>query len=189
VPAQEPGHVPARPLPYQPTANATQRTGAVVLALGNTGTAAVQLQVYDRITAAPAQRIDVSTHGSVSATVPVVAAYDIAVHGPNGFLREAAGAVTQPRVDVAVVVIGAPREPRLRIRFTNSTSRPVAVVATGITGRAERFTLAPGTRSLDADPVEHAHGWYDLSVRLDGYGGYLRRFAGHLENGQNSITG
>ncbi len=189
VPTQEPGHVAARPLPYQPTANATLRTGAVVLALGNTGTAAVQLQVYDRITGAPAQRIDVPAHGSASASVAAVAAYDIAVHGPNGFLREVAGTVTLPRVDVAVLVTGAPREPRLRITFTNSASRPVSVVATGITGRAERFTLAPGTRSLDADPVDDAQGWYDVSVRLDGHAGYLRRFAGHLENGQDSITG
>jgi phospholipase C len=33
-----------------------------------------------------------------------------------------------------------------------------------------------------------SHNWYDYSVRVNGVPGWLRRFAGHLENGQPSIS-
>ncbi|WP_082119644.1 phospholipase domain-containing protein [Saccharothrix sp. ST-888] len=31
-------------------------------------------------------------------------------------------------------------------------------------------------------------GWYDLTVTADSSDGFLRRLAGHLENGSDSIT-
>jgi len=191
VPSQEPGTVPARPLPYQPWANASYGNGQVSLELGNAGTAAVQLQVYDRLTGLVAQRVDVAAGSHESASVVAVGAYDVAVHGPNGFLRAITGSSAATGVEVAANVVGSRSHPRLELRFENATRRAVSVTVTGLDRRPKQLRIAPGTQSVTADPIASAHGWYDISVELDGSiaAGYLRRFAGHLENGENSITG
>jgi phospholipase C len=187
VPTQRPGTLPARALPYQPWANAVHVEGALELTLGNVGTATVQLQVYDRTSDDPAQRIDVGARKTATATVTVAAAYDVVAHGPNGFLREIKG--TGPNgVEVSATITGTDRHPLLELSLTNTTHSSKAVVVTGI-GKQQRLTLTPGTHRLLADPVDTAHGWYDIAVRSTGDDGYLRRFAGHLENGRSSVTG
>ena len=35
--------------------------------------------------------------------------------------------------------------------------------------------------------LKSSYGWYDVAVRADG-GDFLRRAAGHLENGQDSVS-
>jgi len=145
-PVQESGAVPARPLPYQPLANVTVGAAAVTVTLGNAGAQTLQLQVYDRGAATlTSQRIDVAATSHATATVPALGAYDVGVHGPNGFLREATGGVATLGIEVAV--------------------------------------------TITVDPLAEDDGWYDLSVTLDTHDEYLRRFAGHLENGKPSVTG
>jgi hypothetical protein len=55
-------------------------------ALGSAGAAAVQMQVYSG--PGEAQRGDVGPGAQTAVSVPVAEAYDLAVHGPNGFLCE-----------------------------------------------------------------------------------------------------
>jgi phospholipase C len=189
VPPQEPGTAPARPLPYQPWGNATHDAGAVQVTLGNAGSAAVQLQVYDRATGLPAQRIDVAAGSTASAALPAPLGYDVAVHGPNGFLREIRGGADTNGIEVAATLTGPAGHPLLALTFTNSTPRRVTLVVSGLDGREQRLALPTGARTVTADPIAAAHGWYDIGVSIDGSGGYLRRFAGHLENGRGSSTG
>lgn len=188
APRQEHGTAPARPLPYQPSADATSRAGMVSLALGNTGAAAVQLQVYDRLTGDPAQRVDVTAGGAASATVSATGSYDIVVHGPNGFLREVAGS-SATELEVSAKVIGRADHPRLELSLANPTRQRVVAVVTGIGHRAQRVAVERGAATLVADPIGSAHGWYDITVTFEAVAGFRRRFAGHLENGRNSITG
>jgi len=55
-----------------------------------------------------------------------------------------------------------------------------------VTGGAELNVPAQGTASVG---VATDHGWYDVALTLDGHTAWSRRFAGHLENGQPSVTG
>jgi phospholipase C len=114
-------------------------------------------------------------------------AYDVAVHGPNGFLREAKG-TGSPGVEVAATIVGSADHPRLELTMTNNARRRSVVVVSGL-GKPRRITVEPGTHTLVADPIETAHGWYDIRVQLTQDDSYLRRFAGHLENGRASTTG
>jgi phospholipase C len=75
------------------------------------------------------------------------------------------------------------------LTFTNSTRRRVTLVISGLDGREQRLALPTGARTVTADPIAAARGWYDLGVSIDRSAGYLRRFAGHLENGRGSSTG
>jgi phospholipase C len=40
-----------------------------------------------------------------------------------------------------------------------------------------------------AAPLSSSGGWYDQSVTINRDGSWSRRYVGHLENGQASITG
>jgi phospholipase C len=111
------------------------------------------------------------------------------VHGPNGFLREIAGTPATNGLDVVARIVGPTDHPRLSLRLTNTQHRSAVAVITGVGNEQQRLTIAPGTHTLGTDPIVTAHGWYDISVRIHGHHQYLRRFAGHLENGRNSITG
>jgi phospholipase C len=195
VPRQEPGVRPARPLPYQATANATVNTGtgAVTLRLANAGTSALQLGVYP--SGGTSARYDLTPAGHVTATVPATSdgAYDVAVYGPNGFLREFVGRRGGSAVEVAVTVVGDASHPKLRIAVTNTGHSAATVKVTGTrpgAGRPSTYRVPGGTTvTSDRNVVDDGHGWYDVLVTVDGDSAYRRRFAGHVEYGADSITG
>jgi len=146
VPTQDAGFAPARPLPYQAMANLAVVGGDVRIDLSNAGTAGLQLAVYaHHLLGQDVTPHDVAPGGSASATVGLdflTNAYDIDVHGPNGAVRVAGGAVLS----------------------------------------------LPAHGSI-ATTIATDHGWYDVTLSLDGHDDWARRFAGHVENGQPSRTG
>jgi phospholipase C len=176
-PVQQPGVRPARALPYQPMANATLVNGQLNVALANQGSAAVQLSLHPKGSTPSSHLVDAA--GTATATVPAADGYDVTLLGPNGFLRTFSG--KNAGVEVAVT----PRGSALRFAITNSGS-----------GTA-RITLANGKRTrvipvaagaMHAEETNPSHGWYDLTFTVAGDAVYLRRFAGHVENGKPSVT-
>ena len=52
----------------------------------------------------------------------------------------------------------------------------------------EEARLRPG-QSLDARfSLRDSFGWYDIGISVDADAGFLRRLAGHLENGDDSAS-
>ncbi|MEO8888897.1 MAG: hypothetical protein ABI301_05800 [Jatrophihabitantaceae bacterium] len=66
---------------------------------------------------------------------------------------------------------------------------PAVAIVSGLERRPKRVPITPGSHRIVADPIANAHGWYDITVELDGDEDFRQRFAAHLENGQNSVTG
>jgi phospholipase C len=151
------------------------------------------LAVYP-VGAAPS-RYDVAAHGRATASVPAAGdgTYDIAVHGPNGFLREFAGRRGGSAVEVTVTVVGEGSCPKLRIAVHNGGTATATVRVAGTrpgAGRTATYRVPAGTTvSTDRDVISDGHGWYDVLATVDGDSAYKRRFAGHVENGEDSITG
>jgi len=181
APTQDAGPAPARAVPYQPNADLAVDGGAVTISMANAGSAALQLTVYaHHLLGVDASPHDVAPGASASASVGrdvLTGAYDIDIHGPNGFLRQAAGNVTTPGVEASLDLAG----PRLTLRNGSRHAQTVRV-----TGGAELNVPAQGTASVG---IATDHGWYDVALTLDGHTAWSRRFAGHLENGQPSVTG
>jgi phospholipase C len=167
---QEPGAAKARPLPYQPVAWAAVEPGVLTLHLANYGTHSLQLAAYAYHAGGTSQRFDVGPAASTTSEVAYGGSYDIAIHGPNGFLVEASG--TGPGLDAAVTFEATPS-----LRVTATNSGPVPVTLNGV-------TVAP--QSSHDFPVTTANGWYDVTFEVPGW---RRRFAGHLEDGRPSRTG
>jgi phospholipase C len=108
----------------------------------------------------------------------------VAVHGPNGFLAEAIGDAASGGVEVSAELSHVGGRPKLILRASNSTARPVT-----LTGASSDLQVAArGRAALTLDPSAHASGWYDQTLVLAGHPTWSRRFAGHLETGRPSRT-
>ncbi|HZU58927.1 MAG TPA: phospholipase C, phosphocholine-specific [Actinocrinis sp.] len=202
MPRQDPGTRPARALPYQPTANARLSAGGTRLTLGlaNGGAGSVHLQVYQAEGSGVTMTgYDVAPRGNAGPIdLAVAGPYDVTVHGPNGFLTHFAGNTLTSGAGVEVTADVA-QDGELRLTASNRTRADVELSVRDLLpreaghGGAEKSTtvwLAAGEHeTLRFDPLRTAHGWYDLSVTISADPAYVRRFAGHIENGKASVTG
>jgi phospholipase C len=182
VPTQDTGRAPARPLPYQALADLAVVDGEVRIAMSNAGTAAVPLAVYaHHLLSTDVTPHDIAPGGVASTAIDwdfLTHAYDIDVHGPNGFLRHAAGKGAAG-VEAALAIAGS----GMRLTVSNGTGSGQTV---RVAGGAVLSVPAHGSASTD---IATDHGWYDVALTLDSHDNWVRRFAGHVENGQPSITG
>jgi phospholipase C len=185
----------ARAVPYQPVANLELDQGLLVASMSNRGAATLQFGLYaHHALGDTADRFDVAAGASATGSVAPDAlsgAYDVEIHGPNGFLRRAAGSVLAPEagVEASLALIGGDRNPRLKLSLRNQSGQPQSLSISGLHDDAHRFDLNPGSNTaVDVDPLDDQHGWYDLVVSVRGRPLFTRRFAGHLENGEPSRT-
>jgi phospholipase C len=185
IPAQDSGSVPARPLPYQANANVAVGS-ALTIAMSNAGAATVPLALYaHHLLSTDATPFDIAPGTTTSTSVSldaITSAYNVYLHGPNGFLRHAAG--TPNNIEATLTIVPGPA---LSLEVTNTSAHIRVALITELNGTKHTVTLAPD--SSQTLPFAADSGWYDLSVTVDGYSNYLRRFAGHLENGSPSFTG
>jgi phospholipase C len=183
---QEAGTRPARALPYQPNANAVFVGGKLQLTLGNDGAASVHMTVHTHD--AP-RRFDIAQFERVHETIDTGDICDVAIHGPNGFLRHFV-CTTATTLDVHCDY-DLSSEARLRLTISNRSDahRIVTITPNAYDSRPDRtVALEPGASSTQAWDVETSgDGWYDLSVIADG--DFRWRFAGHIELGRASISG
>jgi len=201
LPRQEPGTRPARALPYrlQVAGRIEASSGRYWLDFGNSGAAGAALTVYARNRSdgpwfyTVGAGMELSDYWSAVQNTDGI--YDLAVHGPNGFLRvfqgDLAAAIApggaNPEVDVEYDVPGD----RLVLQFTNQGAAPCR-----LTLRANLYSsepariveLAAGGQASESWPVADSQHWYDFSVTSDVDAGYLRRIAGHVETGLPSTS-
>ena len=145
MPAQDRGRANARPLPYQALANLAVTSGAggsslATVAMSNAGTAALQLSVLAaHLPSAPPQFVDVDAKGAGAASVPLAeGAYDVWVHGPNGFLRQFRGnaQTTTTGVEATLTIKGRASHPLLVLTITNGGR--TAAIASIVSAARER---------------------------------------------------
>ena len=110
------------------------------------------------------------------------------MHGPNGFLRRFRGTATRDAADLDVDVRLDARDYSLVVRVTNQIWEPCRVRIENAYGERTFVEVLPHGRSLEKRiSLKSSYGWYDVAVHSDG-GDFLRRAAGHLENGEDSAS-
>ena len=175
VPNQERGVRPARALPYQLHVDGT----AAQVTMSNAGSVAAVLQV--RLADG-----DPSTYtlGPGRSLTQPFRTEDLEVHGPNGFYRRFRG--TSP---LRVTAEYDERRMELSLSIGNVAGSPAhVVVKDGYTGRTTKLTVSPHGRAARSWSLRHAGGWYDLSITLAGEDVPTIHYAGHVENGEDSIS-
>ncbi|MFG2192705.1 phosphocholine-specific phospholipase C [Streptomyces sp. NPDC048639] len=197
MPVQEPGCRRARPLPYQPDAHGRVDGRRVRLLLVNTGRRSAHFALYPYAGEFPApQHRDVK--GIAGWEVPIVKEeYRFTVTGPNGFRREFAGSVTGAGAAAELATRIDPRDRDVHLTLANRGTTPLTFTVRP-TGYLDEEDLGDWTREIVVKPgrsrsVVHsaadAHGWYDLIVAVAEAPAFHRRLMGHIENGQESLSG
>lgn len=189
VPGQERGVRPARALPYTLHADARAGDGVLDVDFGNTGRAAAVFGVRSADPAQPPRSYTVEPGKRVSDRWAAPAGYDVAVHGPNGFFRGFTGAAGRPGAEPDVAASYDERRTGITLRLTNRGPRPVTVtVHDGYTGQRTELSLRPGETRRPAWSLVRSRGWYDLTVSTAADPRFGRRYAGHVENGADSVS-
>ncbi|MFE0785338.1 phosphocholine-specific phospholipase C [Streptomyces mutabilis] len=111
--------------------------------------------------------------------------YDLTVHGPNGFLRAFRGAGRATGAEVTVRHTGDD----LRLTFTNAGSGTARLrVADAYGGRSRTVTVRPGATVHHTVDLARSRRWYDVTVTSESDPAFLRRLAGHVENGRPGVS-
>ena len=189
APVQAPGPRLSRALPYVLGVDERVQGGALKLTFRNLGKQAAVFHVYDRHHLDRVPRRYTVSAGHALDGVWDAGAYDLWVLGPAGFHRHFRGDAAQGEPTAAVTYDTAANILTLTLANPGKTARRLAVApnAYGTALQPWQTELKPGGRAVHRWPLTATRGWYDLSVKLDG-GGYLRRLAGRLETGSDSIS-
>jgi phospholipase C len=194
LPDQEPGTRPARGVPYILHAHgkADVDASALTLQFVNSGKAAAVFHVrcgdpargpWSYTVGARARIEDLWSFSDRGATC------DLSVYGPNGFFRafkgglSGRGANLDGRVRYHVDRYGVGLELRNQGHDTADIH-----ISDAYGGKIITRSLRPGERCEEFWRLDSSFGWYDLAVAVEADAGFLRRFAGHLETGADSMS-
>ncbi|MFD5733145.1 phosphocholine-specific phospholipase C [Streptomyces sioyaensis] len=192
LPKQEPGSRPSRPLPYAPLVDGsgTPSTGRYTLTFqsGDKAGACFTVTAGNRTdgpwtyTTEAGKKISDTWNTSYSK-----GGYDLSVYGPNGFLRtfKGDGKKTGPEVTARHDATAG----RLVLTLTNHGSTDCHLtVANAYGGASETYPVRAGATVTKPLDLRASKRWYDLSVTSDSDKTFLRRFAGHVENGEPGVS-
>jgi phospholipase C len=198
--AQEAKQRRARAIPYEFHVNGREsKDGAFLIHFQNTGRAGAAFQVYDYTHQHSPWKYTIESGKEHTAndwkSVYTHGAYNLAVHGPNGFFRNFKNASESTLRGLAIMTrYDVPRHAFV-LTFRNEGTGPCTVfveqgaayrLASG--PRRRRLVVAPGELRQDAWVLTASDHWYDLSVTVEENESFLYRYAGHMETGEASMT-
>jgi phospholipase C len=186
VPHQERGVRPARALPYTLHADGRASGGLFTIDFSSTGRAAAVFQVRSAGDAGEPRTYTVGSGKNLSDTWDAASGYDLSVHAPNGFFRHFAGG-HRAYLDVEAFYDARGNEITLVIKNLGSEKANVTV-RNGYLSGTTKVSLNPGESASDHWSLSRTRGWYDLVVTVAGDSQFESRYAGHLENGEDSIS-
>lgn len=191
VPNQEPGTKPARPLPYEHDVDAAIESNSVTLHFTNRGSRAAAFYVYALHTNDAPRRYTVGAGHALRDTFALGQsdAYDLAVHGTNGFYRRFTGIYRGPKNDPGTSA-QSKKDGTLVFALSNPSGRDVQMtIADNAYGRAPRTVEVPANRRIASSFHLASSGhWYDFTVSSAADPQFSRRFAGHVETGHPSTS-
>ncbi|MFJ9929775.1 phosphocholine-specific phospholipase C [Streptomyces misionensis] len=190
LPRQERGSRPTRPLKYAPVVDGSADTGAgtftLTFASGAHAGAVFLVTSGNRgdgpwtYTTEAGKTLSDTWHSAYSGGV-----YDLAVHGPNGFLRVFKGGNRSAGPEVTARYTGE----RVELVLTNQGSGAARLrIADGYGGAPAAVTVRPGATVRHTVDLTRGHRWYDLTVTSADDPAFVRGFAGHVENGRPGVS-
>ena len=188
APIVETGTRKQRTIPYRPNGSVSinRTTGRVTATLANGGQAAMSFGAYPvNVSPFAATPVLVAPKGKGTFAYDSAATdgvYDIAIVGPNGFLRRFAGAVVPVgQSDVGIPAVTASASATgLTIRLSNAGATEVrfSLQRNDFAGTARTVYVKKGKSVTIAWPLQN--GWYDVSITANTGTGFAYRYAGHV---------
>ncbi len=192
-PRQEPGGRPARALPYGFEVETRRWDGGLGLTIANSGAAGAAFALFTAGGGEP-RFYTVEAGQRLEDLIPAAGGPNaLALHGPNGFLRSFdwiwPGLPDGPRPEASARFDAA--RGRLVITLRNDGDSPCRIEVAPLAylkARPRHHLLAPSSELVDVWDIRRSRHWYDFGVTSDGASGFLRRFAGHGEDGRPSVS-
>jgi phospholipase C len=198
---QEAGVRYSRALPYELHVEATvdASSGTVQLVFINNGTVGAVFHVYDqkhldRIPRRYTVEAGKQLADAWDAMTLDAGAYDLWVLGPNGLHRSFTGNTTAVRgaaIPNPEVIASKDANGNLHMVFSNAGSSAATLnIAANAYFAPAAFTAPVGAGQSFAKswPLSASGGWYDFTATCSELPGYVRRFAGRIETGADSIS-
>lgn len=196
-PKQEIGVRPSKALPYilHTSAEVDAATQNVKLMFSNTGTQAAVFHVYDRLNlnAIPKRYMVEAGKQLDDVWNRFNDKYDLWVLGPNGFHRSFTGDLTaknqkESLPEIRICVEECSYKLTLKVRNDGAKTSKLLVKANAyLANKTWEIDTSPTEQSLVLDMTEFG-GWYDFTVSMQNDASFSRRFAGRIENDQDSIS-
>lgn len=201
MPIQKSGTRPSRALPYTLHTSGFEdpSTNTVWLRFKNDGTQAAVFHVYDRLHLGDVpRRYAIEAGKSYDAKLDVSrdsGRYDLWVLGPNGYHRAFVGDISAQKA------AGGGAAPEIRVCYDEANAQ-VWLTLINRGSATCTFTVKPNAYRNDGPwtfevpagkevdqhwPVGSQGNWYDFTVTTQ-QGGFMRRFAGRLENGTHTVS-
>jgi phospholipase C len=186
LPRQERGVRPARAIPYTLHVDGHASAASFRIDFASSGRAAAVFQVRSTGADQEPRTYTVEPGKHLADTWDVVSDYDLSVFGPNGFFRGFKGG-QQVNLNVKAAYDEHHGEISLEIK-NRSSERATVTVRNAYASRATTFTIKPGEAETKQTSLSRTRGWYDLVITVAGDPHFEYRYAGHLENGEDSIS-
>jgi phospholipase C len=186
LPHQERGVRPARAIPYTLHADGHASAAAFNIAFKSAGRAAAVFHVRSAINGQGPRSYTVEPGKQLTDTWDIGSTYDLSVYGPNGFFRSFKGG-SQASLDVEASYDERHNEFSLEVNNLGS-ERAEVTVSDGYTSRETTLSLNPGRTGTVQWSLARTRGWYDLVITVGADSQFEYRYAGHLENGDDSIS-
>jgi phospholipase C len=187
-PRQEPGQRPARPLAYSFEVESRVAPKGVTLSLANTGAAGAAFDLRPAHGGEPRfYAVEAGKH--LEDTIPADGAYDLTLHGPNGFLRGFRGEAGAPGAEAFARF--DPLAGGLLVTLRNTGDKPLTLDIRPnayLSVAPRHHQLAPGAQVIDVWSLKASHNWYDFVITCAEAPSFQRRLAGHGENGKPSLS-
>lgn len=120
--------------------------------------------------------------------------YKLAVNAPNGFYRYYEGGPKDPQIEITLQyeknrITGKPTGNIILVCINHHPSESYTLEISDNKYRKPKLesVVAPGKKEIKAD-LQKSNGWYDITVAVRGLDSFKQIYAGHVENGQQSIT-
>jgi phospholipase C len=190
LPRQERGVRPARAIPYTLHATGRAGDGSFSIDFRNSGGATAVFHVRQAGSAGDPRSYTVEPGRHLTDTWRFESTYDLSVHGPNGFFRGfKGGSPGRHSTKLDVEASYDERGFKLVLELSNRGSKPVEVTMRDrYNSRPAKLSLRSGETQRRQWPLSRTRGWYDLVVTVQGDSGFEQRYAGHVENGEDSIS-
>lgn len=122
--------------------------------------------------------------------------YHVRAYGPDGFYREFMGNVIDPLIEIRCEY---ERHRLFKNRLTGNVAIKIINLDTAhachIEIKDNAYKNNPLFKTIPSSEKENrvlglkkSFGWYDFSIRVKGYPHFMKRYAGHVETGQESYS-
>ena len=184
--AQEPGARPSRALPYELHVESSASSGNLQLRFKNSGKQGAVFHVRSASAGSP-RSYTVGPNADLTDTWNAENGYDLAVYGPNGFLRAFKGGSADPGLDSSLVYDTANNSVTLQLRNRGAAEIKLQVLDV-YANRPVPRALGPGESWEQPWPLHDTFGWYDFVIEAESDPTFRHQLAGHLETGKDSMT-